>query len=138
MSAFVIDASAFGALIVPDEKNDLIPGLIDLLGEKGALAPQHWRLEIANLALMAVRRQRLAQAELPGLLAAAQDADVVIDDETHSVAWGATLDLALAHGLTVYDAAYLELAKRSGLPMATLDRRLADAARREGVELLGS
>lgn len=59
------------------------------------------------------------------------------DPETETQAWGATVRLAGRHGLSVYDAAYLELAKRRGLPLATLDEPLREAARGEGVALLG-
>ena len=59
------------------------------------------------------------------------------DPDTHAQAWGATLELAALHSLTLYDAAYLELALRRRLPLATLDGGLRTAAQAETVELLG-
>ncbi len=138
MTAFVIDASALGPLIVPDEAGDLLTGMIDLLDREGAIAPQHWRLEVANLMRMAVRRDRLHASALPGLVSLLRDLPVEIDGETVEEAWGRTLALSSRHDLTVYDAAYLELAQRRGVPLATLDRALVRAARKEGIDLLGT
>ncbi|OGS52411.1 MAG: hypothetical protein A3J40_11370 [Erythrobacter sp. RIFCSPHIGHO2_12_FULL_63_10] len=63
---------------------------------------------------------------------------VAIDEETDARAWGATLDLARAEDLTLYDAAYLELAERRGWSLATCDAALTKAARRRGVEIVTS
>ncbi|MEY2926326.1 MAG: hypothetical protein RL367_803, partial [Pseudomonadota bacterium] len=129
MTGFVIDATAFAPFIIPDEAQDLIPGMVDLLMDKGAIAPQHWPLEVANLAIMCCRRNRISELELPIVLGDARNANVRIDDATADLAWGRTVDLAMRHCLTIYDAAYLELAIRLDLPLATLDKALAAAAR---------
>lgn len=105
------------------------------MAERGAVVPSLWRLEVANGLLAAVRRGRLTAARRDALLAALLDMDIAIDTETDLHAWSGTVRLAEAHGLTAYDAAYLELAQRRRLPLATLDAALAQAAREAGVAL---
>jgi predicted nucleic acid-binding protein len=136
VTGFVVDASALGPLIVPDEAADAIPGLLGMLAEQGALAPQHWRLEIANLMRMSVRRKRLKEDEIPGLVTMLSDLAIEVDYATVDQAWGQTLALATLHDLTAYDAAYLELAMRRGCTLVTNDKALQRAAQREGVETL--
>jgi predicted nucleic acid-binding protein len=99
--------------------------------------PSLWRLEIANVLELNVRRGRQGAAFRDATLEDLAELPIVIDAETDQHAWTATLSLAIDRRLTVYDAAYLELAKRRGLPLATLDDELRRAARAEGVHLLG-
>ena len=102
-----------------------------------AVVPSLWRFEVANVLLTAVRRKRLNAAR-PGEILADLDAlPIRIDDAAARRAWIATLDLADRHGLTVYNAAYLELAARLGAELASLDGDLVAAARREGVGVIG-
>lgn len=136
MTAFIVDASAIGPLIVPDERADINPAMLELLESDGAVAPQHWRLEVANLMRMAVRRKRLDARDLPELVTMLRDLDIEIDDETGREAWGRTLALSSQYDLSVYDAAYLELAQRRRLPIATLDTALIRAALSAKVELI--
>lgn len=105
------------------------------MAERGAVVPSLWRLEVANGLLGAVRRGRLAVERRDALLEALLEMDIAIDAETDLHAWSGTVRLAEAHGLTAYDAAYLELAQRRRLPLATLDAALAQAAREAGVAL---
>ncbi len=137
MTGFVIDASAFAPFIIPDEKQDLIPGMVELLAESGAIAPQHWPMEITNLTLMCLRRDRISAQDVPYILGNARNANVVIDDSTADLCWSRIFDLSLRHRLTIYDAAYLELAIRRDLPLATADKALAKAAREHTLKLLG-
>jgi predicted nucleic acid-binding protein len=136
MTAFVVDASALGPFLIPDEVENSIPDMLDLIASDGAIAPQHWKLEIANLLRMAVRRKRMQPDALSGLVKMLGDLDIEIDDSTGQNAWGRTLVLSSQHDLSAYDAAYLELALRIGRPLATLDDALTKAARSEKVELL--
>ena len=138
MSRLVVDASVIAPLIVPDEHGDLIQDVLDALLTGDAVAPQHWRLEVANLARMAVRRRRLEEDALDAIFADLREMVVEIDSETDRLAWTACLDVSRRRNITVYDAAYLELALRLDLPIATRDRRLADAATAEGVELISA
>jgi len=94
-------------------------------------------LEVANVLEMNVRRGRHDAAFRDAALEDLAVLPISIDAETDRQAWGATVRLAARHRLTTYDAAYLELAQRRGLPLATLDKELRDAATAEGVLLLG-
>jgi len=138
MTRCVADASAFGPLLIPDEEHDLIAGLTEMLSNDGVVVPQHWPLEIGNLAIVAARRNRIEVDEARDVLAKLRDANIIVDDATGDRAWSHTFALASAHGLTIYDAAYLELAIRSHLPIATRDTHLARAARAENVAVLGA
>lgn len=106
--------------------------------ERGAWVPALWRLEVANVLEMGVRRGRHDAAFRDASLADLALLPIRTDPETDRQAWSATLRLAERHKLTVYDAAYLELAQRRGLPLATLDAELLRTANAEGVNLLGS
>ena len=88
-----------------------------------------------NVLLGAMRGKRIDQAGVEAFLSQLQDFDIAVDAETSVRAWGKTLDLAQLHGLSTYDAAYLELALRKGAPVATLDKALAAACRAAGVGL---
>jgi len=86
---------------------------------------------------MAARRGRVTDAFRDESLADLDLLPVSIDPETDRQAWGATLQLAVASGLTLYDASYLELAIRRNLPLASLDQELRAAAKASGVKLMG-
>lgn len=131
----VVDASAVAPFLIADEAEDRSERLLTLLTQAGALAPHHWRLEVANLGRMAVRRKRITRQELEKGLALLSDFRIAIDDECDRHSWGRTLALASDHDLTSYDAAYLELALRRELPLATFDRALLQAAPRVGVKV---
>jgi predicted nucleic acid-binding protein len=107
------------------------------LTEGGAWVPALWRLEVANVLEMGVRRNRHDAAFRDATLVDLEQLSIHVDPETDRHAWSATLRLAERHKLTLYDAAYLELAQRRGLPLATLDEDLRAAASAEGVILLG-
>src|SRR5262249_16637454 len=103
----------------------------------GAWAPSLWRLEVANVLEMGVRRGRHDAAFRDATLNDLALLPINTDAETERQAWGATLRLAEHHRLTMYDAAYLELAMRCGLSLATLDNELRAAANAEVVVLFG-
>lgn len=136
MAAFVLDASVTLAGILPDE---LVPAAIALLARAsngGAVVPSFWAIEVANGLLVAERRTRIKTPFRLATLADLSQLTVERDDGTADHAWGHTSRLAARHGLSVYDAAYLELALRRGLPLATLDGRLKTAAQGEAVVVL--
>ena len=136
--SLVLDSSVTLAWVYCDETNAAIQHVFDLVGERGAWVPALWRLEVANILEMGVRRGRTDAAFRDATLADLARLPISLDPETHQQAWGATASLAARRRLTLYDAAYLELAKRRGLPLATLDQELRAAARAEGLTLLGS
>ncbi len=111
--------------------------MFDRIVAAGAWAPQLWRLEVANVLEMEVRRGRTGGEFRDSTLADLELLPIQTDAETAKQAWGATMQLAARHRLTLYDAAYLELAMHRGLPLATLDGELRAAAVAESVVLLG-
>ncbi|MEO8759182.1 MAG: type II toxin-antitoxin system VapC family toxin [Devosia sp.] len=132
----VIDASAALQWVFKDEASRGADDLFERVATSGATVPALFHAEFANVLVQAERRKRITAdyaAERIGVVAAL---GLVIDFESVGRAWHETLALARAESLTVYDAAYLELAMRLGLSLATLDQDLAAAARRRGVEIL--
>ncbi len=137
MSRIVVDASVIGPIVIPDEAGDLIPEVFGAISAGDAVVPQHWRLEVANLARMAVRRGRLTEEALSSVFSDLLDLAIEVDGETDRHAWTTALGLSRRHDLTAYDAAYLELALRLQLPLATSDGKLRRAALAEGAQLVG-
>ncbi len=136
--SLVLDSSATLAWVYADELTDAIRHVFSLVSESGAWVPGHWKLEVANILEMGVRRGRHDAAFRNSTLADLALLPLSVDAETDRQAWGATLQLSERHRLTLYDAAYLELALRRGLPLASLDAELRAAAQTEGVVVLGS
>src|SRR5690606_20990418 len=115
-----------------------LAALAEVSNGRKTLVPAHWWVEVSNGLLMAERRQRTTQADTTEALALLGKLPVETDTETGSHAIGETPALARQYGLTIYDAAYLELAMRHGATLATADSALATAARKAGVDLLGA
>jgi predicted nucleic acid-binding protein len=111
--------------------------VLNLVMSSHAWVPAIWRLEVANSLLTGVRRGRIDAAFRDAALADLVHMDILTDPETDTYAWTTTLRLASRFGLTLYDAAYLELAQRRSLPLASLDRGLRTAARTLAITLLG-
>jgi predicted nucleic acid-binding protein len=135
--SLVLDSSVALAWVYREERNDAIAAVFEQVTETGAWVPSLWRLEVANVLEMGVRRGRIDAAFRDATLADFELLPIQSDSETERHAWRSTLRLAERHRLTVYDAAYLELALRRGLPLASLDRELRAAAGAENVALLG-
>lgn len=135
MNRIIVDASRIGNAVLPDERGDFTESLLGLLADSELIEPCHWPIEVANLVLKASRRDRLSiperneAREAISVLIASSEVELV----PHPIA---ALDLAVSHNISVYDAAYLELALRTGLPLLTSDGALYNAARRSGVELV--
>jgi predicted nucleic acid-binding protein len=135
--SLVLDSSVTLAWIYSEETTGEILQVFDRIVDRGGWVPEHWRLEVASVLEMGVRRGRKDAAFRDATLADLARLPIRTDGETGQHAWGTTVRLAERHRLTLYDAAYLELALRSGLPLATLDRELRNAAVAEKVVLLG-
>lgn len=138
MSFLILDSSATLAWIYGDETTEAIRQVFDAIADNGALVPVLWRLEVANSLTMAVRKRRIDPDFRRAALADLALLDITTDPQTDSYAWTDTLNLADQFRLTLYDAAYLELARRRILPLATLDQELRTAATTIGVTVLGS
>ena len=132
--AFVLGASVALAWALEKEERPAAMRAQALIETEVAFVPAIWWFEIGNVLLVNERRGRLTQNDTAAFLRALSSMSVQID---RRAVQPNMLALARSHRLTVYDAAYLELAMRAALPLATLDRALADAARAEGVALLG-
>ncbi|EPR34801.1 PilT protein domain protein [Alkalidesulfovibrio alkalitolerans DSM 16529] len=137
MSAFVADCSLAMAWCFEDEASAAADELLARTVRHGIVVPSLWRLEVANVLLGATRKGRLTLADARAFLGQLDNLPIHEDEGTGRQAFGETMALAAAHGLTSYDAAYLELAMRGGLPLATRDRALIRAGRNVGLELLG-
>jgi predicted nucleic acid-binding protein len=132
----VLDCSAALAWVLPTEATAATDELLARIAEAGAVAPGLWPLEIANVLMVSERRGRISLADRSRALAVLGELPIRIDDRTAAMAFGAISALAAGRDLTVYDACYLELSLRLGLPLASLDKRLCEAARVAGVPLM--
>ena len=136
--SMVLDSSATLAWIYAGEITEPIRHVFNLVSQNGAWVPGLWKLEVANVLEMGVRRGRHDAVFRNSTLADLALLAINIDGETDRQAWGATLQLSERHRLTLYDAAYLELALRRGSPLASHDAELRGAAPAEGIVALGS
>lgn len=133
---FVLDCSIAVAWLFNDEAWPETDALLGRLRDGGALVPGHWRLELGNVLTQAERRNRIAGAQIAAYLDLLDRLPIVTDAETERRALREILTLARTENLTTYDAAYLELAMRRNVQLATRDRALIRAARGIGVETL--
>ncbi|MBV8738293.1 MAG: type II toxin-antitoxin system VapC family toxin [Alphaproteobacteria bacterium] len=133
--SLVLDASLALSWYFEDERTPSADALLNSIADDGAVVPAHWRLEIANGFQTAIRRKRIDANFRDRAIAQLDCLVIVVDLETDRYAWTSTLRLADRFGLTPYDAAYLELAARQMLPLATLDKALSAAASALGVAI---
>ena len=137
MSDFVLDCSATLPWVFASEATPETDALLDeLAAGRRAWVPALWHLEVANVMLGAQKRGQIDRAGVEKFMATLRALEIEVDDETTAVAWTRTLGLGQAYGLTAYDAAYLELALRKGVPLASLDEPLRKACKKAGGALL--
>ena len=135
MPGFVVDASVSAAWFLPDEATPYTEAALQATATDEVWVPAVWLLEMGNLLLNAQRRKRIGDAKRRELVAAASVLRLRVDREPVSMV---TLDaLAARHKLTAYDAAYLELALRRQLALATLDAALVASLSAAGVAAAG-
>lgn len=118
-----------------DEARPETDALLERLRDDGGLVPALWFWEVGNVLNVAVRRGRLSAGDVAARLSLLGALPIAVDEGGVARAWRETLLLAQAEGLTVYDAAYLELAARQGADLATSDQELRVAALRHGVRV---
>ena len=133
VAEFVLDGSLALAWFFKDEADPYADAVAARFPATRAAVPLIWPLEVANALLMGERRQRSTEAQAAKWLSYLGSLPITVDDETNERAWGELLSLGRAHRLSAYDTAYLELALRRGLPLATLDDKLKGAASEAGV-----
>ncbi len=133
----IIDCSITMAWCFADEATVETARVQDRLIAQAAVVPAHWFLEVVNVLVMAERRQRIAAADAVNFLHLLAALDIQTDHDTSARAFEHLPPLCRAHGLTSYDAAYLDLAVRRRLPLASLDDDLRQVAGRFGIQVLG-
>lgn len=134
--SLVLDASMTIAWLFDDERTQAAHAVMRRVVAEGAIVPSLWRLEVANVLRNAVRRGRCDEAYAGRSLTRLGRLAIKSDEETDSHAWGATRTLSREENLTLYDAAYLELAARKSAPLASCDAALLAAAARRKVNVL--
>ena len=132
----VIDSSIALTWCFEDEASPETDRLFERVRDDGAIVPGLWYLELSNVLLQAEKRGRISTGDVATRLNLIADLPISVDQETTNRAWHEILALARAERLTAYDATYLELASRRGLPLLTRDVDLAQAALRLGVAVL--
>lgn len=129
----VIDSSIALAWFLPDESSPLADRVLVEVSENGAFVPPLFPVEFANALVMAVRRKRIDRDYRRRTFERIAALDLLEDREGREEVWTNAVELADLHGLTLFDGIYLELALRSGLRLATLDKRLSKAAFELGI-----
>jgi predicted nucleic acid-binding protein len=133
LTGFVVDASVAMAWCFEDESTAFTEALLQRLTTDHAEVASIWPFEVANVLLGAERRGRISQSQAMRFLELLRALPISVDDEGTRRAWSEVLALGRAHHLTAYDAAYLELAARHDLPLASQDEQLLLACRAVGV-----
>ena len=137
MPAFVPDASVTLPWCFEDERTPFTESLLNRIrAREEAIVPSHWPAEILNSLVQAKKRGRIPEETIQRFLRDLSSFPILVDNERSLAVWERVRSLAETHRLTAYDAAYLELAQRTGVPLATLDRELQKAVRAENVPLL--
>ncbi|MEK6777078.1 MAG: type II toxin-antitoxin system VapC family toxin [bacterium] len=136
MKRFVLDCSVTMAWCFEDEADKYSEAVLDQLAEGECVVPCLWSLEVANVLVVGERNKRLTKAQSSRFVELLSDLPIHVDKNTSERALTGILPIAREHSLSSYDAAYLELSMREGLPMATQDQRLKKAAIKCGVRVL--
>lgn len=133
MYDLVVDASITAAWCFPNEHTQYSNGVLRAVGTTfNPIAPSLWAYEVRNLILTGIKRERITRQVAQGLLGFLKDLNVRLIDP---VSYDSVFDVAERYKLTVYDAAYLDLAARQGAPLVSLDKALCKAALTAGIIL---
>ena len=138
MNRFVLDASTVLTWCFPDEEAQKAEEISERIAAgETVIVPAFWRHEVLNALLVGERRKRLTSELIGMFIVDLSRLPVNVDNEaTREIVFDTTLRLCRKHGLTAYDAAYLEIAIRGGFPLATADQELKRAAGAEAVQVL--
>lgn len=136
MTSLVLDASVALCWCFEEEGSEVADSLLERLRVEPAAVPELWFLELANSMALAERRRRITPADSAEFIALLGALQISVDSEVAERAFSHVLDLARRERLTAYDATYLELAMRLGIPLASKDGPLCDAAARVGVNAI--
>ncbi len=133
--SIVIDTSVVMSWCFQDEANLYADNVLDSMESQKALVPSIWPLEVGNVLLVAERRKRLSETDSARFLSLISQLPIVVEPESPERMLAEILSLARKHGLSSYDASYLDLAIREGLPIATMDKALIRAAQNADVKI---
>jgi len=136
MNSFVVDNSVVMSWCFNDEANKYGDAVLDRLAESTALVPPIWPLEVVNVLLVAERRNRLKQVDSVRFITLLTQLPIVVELEGPERKMKDLLALGRANNLSSYDTAYLDLAMRNDCPIATLDKKLIEAAKTVDVTIL--
>lgn len=136
MQEFVIDNSVVMSWCFQDETNKYADDVLGFLEEGIAYVPAIWPLEVSNVLLVAERRKRLSQADSSRFISLLNELPIIVDQESPERMLSEILALAREYKLSSYDASYLDLAMRKGLPVATTDMNIIAAAKRSNVLII--
>jgi predicted nucleic acid-binding protein len=134
--SFVVDNSVVMSWCFKDETNQYADAVLDRLCEATAFVPSIWPLEVVNVLLVAERKRRLSEADSVRFITLLSQLPIVVEHERPERIMKDLLALARVNNLSSYDASYLDLSMRKGFPIATLDIRLIEAARKTDVPIL--
>lgn len=134
---FVLDNSVVIAWCFENEAGPYADAVLESLREAKAVVPAIWPLEVGNVLLVAERTRRLTKAETARFLELLSGLPLSVEQESPGRMLTDILGLAREFRLSTYDASYLDLAMRSGLPIATQDKAIIRAARKCGVPIFG-
>lgn len=134
--SFALDSSMALAWCFADEATDSTRGVLRRLRAESAIVPTLWYLEVANVLVLAERRQRISRQDAAEFLKLLAALDLQVDDVPATHVFSDILELSRELSITAYDAVYLELAMRRQLPLATLDKQVIAAAGQRGVTIL--
>src|ERR1700733_12722272 len=127
---FVLDCSITMAWCFDDESTDFTDSILESFNSKTAIVPTIWPLEVANVLLMAKKKNRITGIQSTSFIDALSTLPIVVDQSTTSRAMHSIFSLAGELDLTIYDATYLELAIREKVPLLTFDQALIKAAKK--------
>lgn len=132
---FVLDSSVAMAWGFVDEANADADKILDAMPSLTTIVPAIWPFEVANTLIVGERRRRITSTGTLAFLGLLNSFSIQIEADPRAQAWGDAMQLSRVHGLSVYDASYVDLAIRRSLPLATLDAKLRAAAVALGVRL---
>ena len=136
-AAFVLDASVVMAWCFEDEASECADAVLSRLVQNSAVAPSIWPLEVGNALVNSERRGRITQAAGGSFLELLRQLPIEVEQISERRVFDVVMALAREHSISTYDAAYLDLAMQTGLPLATIDGPLQDAAVSCGVAVFG-
>lgn len=134
--SFVVDNSVVMTWCFKDEVSRYADSILDSLEYFTAIVPSIWPLEVGNVLLVAERKKRLSGADSARFIALLYELPITVDQEPPERMIKEIFALAREHKLSTYDASYLDLAMKKGIPIATLDKRLLKAAKRSNVSIM--